>query len=340
MSTRGPARVWFLLMTIAAGRSNPLRMAAHMPTAAPTASKSEFLWPMTNTRSLSFTWSERVAAMTRVRTLSRFSTPLEVPPKNSKESPLPIRATWSPPRPRAMSRAWRAQRSLSAVSEASLPRPTEMVALMLFLLLLISRTSSSTLKRLCLACSKWDSSVRNRYRLSLSLRIKPPISPVTHRYSTESTSPAIWEFSPPMLSRSSSSRLSKTARPTTGLFLPVLLVNGLEVGVVHKVEQVPLFALGAVDGVLPLPPWDTAAPFSPMTCRKVLGVDVPAGTFSPTKSRSWPRVSAKILVGPHDLPRPAHHRHRQAEFLQGVDLLPGEQPVWRPAGPARRPGGG
>ena len=58
-------------------------MAAHMPTAEPTLSKSEFLWPMTNTWSLAFTWSERVAAMTRVRTLSRFSTPLERPPKNS-----------------------------------------------------------------------------------------------------------------------------------------------------------------------------------------------------------------------------------------------------------------
>ena len=70
-------------MTTAAGFSSPLWMAAHMPTAAPTLSRSEFLWPMMNTRSLSFTWSVRVAAMTRVRTLSRFSTPLERPPKNS-----------------------------------------------------------------------------------------------------------------------------------------------------------------------------------------------------------------------------------------------------------------
>ena len=64
-----------------------------MPTAEPTESKSELVCPMMNTQSLAFTWSLSVAAITRVRTLSRFSTPLLRPPKNSYVSPPCITAT-------------------------------------------------------------------------------------------------------------------------------------------------------------------------------------------------------------------------------------------------------
>ena len=61
-----------------------LRAMAHTPTAAPTASMSGALWPMTNRQDASDTSSPKAEAMTRLLTLVRFSVSLARPPKNSK----------------------------------------------------------------------------------------------------------------------------------------------------------------------------------------------------------------------------------------------------------------
>ena len=118
-----------------------------------------------------------------------------------------------------------------------------------------------------------------------------------------------------------------------GLFLPVLLVDGLEVGVVHKVEKVPLLGPGAVHGVLPAPVGHGRALF-PHHLPEGFGVDVPQHVL-PHKITATAQGIGKGLVGPHDVPRPAHHGHGQAEFLQGIGFLPGEHPL----GPPQRAGG-
>ena len=171
---------------------------------------------MMNTQSLAFTWSLSVAAITRVRTLSRFSTPLLRPPKNSYVSPPCITATWSPPRPRAMSMACLAQRSLSATPPAPRPTPIDTVALMVFRVFRTSLTLSSTGKRFCFASSIWASSVMIRYLPLETRRINPAISFMAQLRRTASTSAVIRDSSPPASSRAISSLLSKEAMHTTG----------------------------------------------------------------------------------------------------------------------------
>ena len=89
--------------------------------------------------------------MTRVRTLSRFSTPLLKPPKNSYVSFFCLTATWSPPRPSAISSALRAHCSASCRDSAPRATPIETVALRRSPAL-ISRILSRTSKRFSMAC--------------------------------------------------------------------------------------------------------------------------------------------------------------------------------------------
>ena len=103
------------------------RSPAQRPTAAPTQSRSAKRWPITRMFLLVWTISVMALATMRVRTLLRFSTPLETPPKNSYPS-RSFTAAWSPPRPRAISRAWRARASDSWRLPSLLPAPMDMVA--------------------------------------------------------------------------------------------------------------------------------------------------------------------------------------------------------------------
>ena len=186
-----------------------------MPTAEPTASKSENWCPIINTISLAFIWSEIDAAMTLVRTLSRFSTPLDRPPKKSYASFFFFTATWSPPRPNAISKACLAHCSLSVNVSAPRPIPMDTVALLLPGALIFRMTSKIS-KRFSNAHATWRSSLTSKYRLPpLSFFTKPTIT-CAQLFKVASTSALIRASSVALQSCANSSLLSNAAIITQG----------------------------------------------------------------------------------------------------------------------------
>ena len=105
------------------------RAMQHTAASAPTASRSAYLWPMTNTREESAMSSARALAITRLLTLVRVSTSLPRPPKNSKLKRFFI-TTWSPPRLSAISAAREANCQFSPKPLPSWPMPSDSVAWM------------------------------------------------------------------------------------------------------------------------------------------------------------------------------------------------------------------
>ena len=103
-----------------------------------------------------------------------------------------------------------------------------------------------------------------------------------------------------------------------GALFPVLLVNRLEIGVVHKIKDIASLRPGAVNRVLPAAVGNGRALF-PHDLPEGFGIDVFEHIF-PHKIPAAAERGRKRLVGPYDIPGRSHHGHRQGKFLQGVFL--------------------